>query len=110
MNPGALLKPVLSQSEVDQYLSLKETQDALKKRLTLIEDALTAVETSIIEQIEGGIDTSRCGYLVSVKTVERRYPAWKEHFINHIGKAVADKILEQTEPKIYRNLLVKDAA
>jgi hypothetical protein len=46
---------------------------------------------------------------VTIRDIARRFPAWKEHFIELAGKSAADQVLEGTEAKVYRNLVVKDS-
>ncbi len=106
MNPNTLSKVVVTNIEIEQLLALKETQKELNRRLELIEQSVQSTEDTIISKIDSGADLSSCGFGIEVKEVERRYPAWKEHFIELAGKDTADRILAETEPKVYRNLRI----
>lgn len=112
MNPTNTLRKapqreVLSQADVEKLLALKETQKALKERLEVMDQAIRESEESILAQITRGADATHCGYAVSVQTIERRYPAWKEHFIEKLGKSAADAVLIATEPTVYRRVVIK---
>lgn len=110
MNPGALEDTAVVNSDIEHVLSLREARANLKKKLEMVDTAIEDAEQAIMTAIENGADLSHCQYTVDVKEVTKRYPAWRDHLIQHLGKAKADQILEETEPKVYRNLVIKDAA
>lgn len=93
--------------KVEQILAMRETRKALQERLELVEKALSTAEDEIIGLIELGADVASAGYALSVNESQRRYPAWKEHFISFMGKAKADDILEATPATIYKKLVIK---
>jgi hypothetical protein len=88
-------------------MAMRETQRALKDRLELMDRSIKDAETNLIAQIEAGADITQCGYDVSVQAVERRYPTWKEHFIESLGKDAADAVLEATKPTVYKRVVIK---
>lgn len=110
MIPTALVQfssPKLTPTEIEKLLAFRETHRALKDRLEAIDKAIKSTEADILAKIDSGADTSACGHHVYVQSTERRFPAWKEHFITFMGKAKADAILEGTTPEIYRKVLIK---
>lgn len=100
-------KPTVEKIQIEKILAMRESQKALRDRLALIEQAISDAEKEVIGLVEAGADLSQAGYAISVSSSERRYPAWKEHFIEFAGKQKADQILEETEPTLYRRLVVK---
>lgn len=110
MNSNALNKPVITSTEINEYLALKESISALKRRIEVLTKSTDKLEETIVSKLDFGGDASACGYLLSVRQSEKRFPAWKEHFIQACGKQEADRILESTESKIYRDLVVKKVA
>ncbi len=106
MNPNALKKVAVTNTEIEQLLALRETQKELKRRLELIDQSVDSTEQAIISKLDSGANISACGFGLEVKQVERRYPAWKEHFIDLAGKEAADRVLAETDPKVYRNLKI----
>lgn len=100
-------KPSIAPSEVDKILAMRETQKALKDRLAFMEEAVKRAEAELIAAIDSGADTSLLGCQVSVESIERRYPAWKEHFISRLGKAETDAVMESTAPTMHRKLVIK---
>lgn len=96
-----------SSIQVQRVLALREAQQSLKDRLEVAEGALKSAEQEVIELLQGGANFSHCGHEVSIINSERRYPAWKEHFISRLGKADADQVLESTRPVIIRKLVIK---
>lgn len=110
MNPNAAKKPLITVTEVNEYLALKESIQALKRRIELLTESLDHSEANLISKIDFGADANACGFNLSVRESEKRFPAWKEHFIAKCGKVAADRILESTDAKLYRDLIVKKAA
>lgn len=110
MNPNAVKKPFITAAEVNEYLALKESIQALKRRTELLTKSLGHSEANMIAKIDSAADASACGYTLGVRESEKRFPAWKEHFIAKCGKTAADRILETTDAKLYRDLVVKKAA
>lgn len=110
MNSNAVKKPIISAIEVNEYLAIKESIAALKRRIEILTESLNKSEQNLIAKIDLGANIGSCGFLLSVRETEKRFPAWKEHYIEACGKEKADRILASTEAKLYRDLIVKKAA
>ncbi len=93
-------------SNVEWLLALRESYQALKKRLDAMEETVDELESGIIAQVESGLDFSIFGYEIKVQESTRRYPAWKEHFIERLGKSEADSVLAATKPTILKKLVI----
>ncbi len=98
----------MSQNGIEQLLAMKESKANLKKRLELISSSIADLESDLIAKVERGevIDGK---FTLKVKRTEKRFPAWKEHFISLAGKEEADAILDSTIPKVYKALNIKAA-
>lgn len=112
MNPNTLRKPLtrkpqITTAEVESLLAMRETQNTLRDRLAVMDEAIKKSETALLGQIESGADLSGCRYSVNVEEFTRRYPAWKEHFISRLGKSEADAVMDSTAPVILRKLVIK---
>lgn len=97
----------VSQAEIEKLLAMREAKAHLKKRLELMAESISELEESLLDKIEGGAAPQ--GYELSIRQSEKRFPKWKEEFINVAGKAEADAVLEATDPKIYKSLIIKAA-
>lgn len=106
MKAAKMTRPQIKRQSVEELIALKETKDALIARIEKLDELLANAERSLISLIDQGADASQAGYTLSVRTTERRYPAWKEHFIQHLGQEAARNVLENTEPRVYRSLVV----
>lgn len=103
----AQLIPSISAVEIERLRAMRETYQALKKRLDTVTKTVDELESQVISQVEAGTDFSAMGYLVRIQETIRRYPAWKEHFLSRVGKAEADAILEATPPTIDKKLIIE---
>lgn len=110
MKSNAVTKPVITATEVNEFLAMKESIAALKRRIELLTKSVNQTEENLIAKIDLGANAAACGFLLSVRDSEKRFPAWKEHYISACGKEAADRILESTEAKLYRDLIFKKAA
>lgn len=110
MNPNAIKKQIISLTEVNEYLALKESIQALKRRIELLTEGLDQSEKNIIAKLDLGANSFNCGLELTIRESQKRFPAWKEHFLAKCGKEAADEILSNTEPKIYRDLIIKRVA
>jgi hypothetical protein len=110
MNSNAVKKPVVRVTKINEYLALKESIAALKRRTETLVKLADQAEEIIVSKLDFGADFSASGFLLSVRQTEKRFPAWKEHFIEACGKQDADRVLESTEAKLYRDLVIKKAA
>ncbi len=106
MKSNAAIQTKVEGANIERLLALRETYQALKKRLDAMEATVDELETDLIAQVEAGVDFSIFGYEVKVQESTRRYPAWKEHFLARVGKAEADAILESTTQTILKKLVI----
>jgi hypothetical protein len=100
---------VVSGYEIQTFLAKRESLRKIRLLVSRIEESLRAAEEDLIAKLDRGADVSGCEYGLRVKETHRRFPAWKEHFIAALGKDAADQVLESTEPKLYRNLVIEVA-
>lgn len=107
MKSSAEVMAGISDSDVERYLSQRESAKRFKRLLERIQESLRSAEQGIIAKLDQGADVSWCSFGLQVKEALRRFPSWKDHFISLAGKEAADRIVETTTPKIYRNLVVE---
>lgn len=107
MTPMTIERMSVSDAEVAELVAMRETYDALKRRMELLEPHLESKEAAIIAKVEAGADTSRCRYDLEVKTSTRTFPAWKEEFISRLGKDEANVVVLNTPQKIYKKLSIR---
>ena len=98
-------QPVVTDNEVNRIVNLRDSRALLKKRLEEIEANLEQAEEGVIKLVEAGSIVSTT-YPIRVKTSERHFPSWKDAFISHLGLTAAAKVLAQTEPRIYKTLII----
>ena len=96
----------ITKSEILAILSLRDKRRFLKKQMDLVDGSLRECEQKLIERFSNGALVDE-GYDLYVRAVERRYPAWKEHFISQVGKEAADEVLKSTAPRRYFDLIIK---
>lgn len=98
---------LITNADIERILALREAKDGLKRRIELIEGSLREAEAALVLALETQPELIYGDYTLSVKVTEKRYPAWKEHFLTHAGKERADRILLETAPRIYKSLIIK---
>jgi hypothetical protein len=98
--------PMVTTAEVERVIALRESRAAIKRNLERIDSALDQAEQEVIAKIDAEAGVSGCGYHILIKAIEKRFPAWKEHFIHLAGKGAADTILADTPAKTYRTLVI----
>lgn len=106
MSSNAAYQMTITDIQIQTYLTFKEERDKLKKKLKEMDEGIKSLEQNYIEIIQNGGEVLS-ERILEVKEVSKRYPAWKEHFIDKCGKQEADKVLEITEPKSYLKLVIK---
>jgi hypothetical protein len=106
MESSAALKLQITDIEIQQIKAKKDARLKLKRRLAEVEQDLKGQEQYLIELLDNGAEVIS-EREIKIKNTERRYPSWKEHFISLCGKDLADEVLESTEPKIHRELIIK---
>lgn len=94
----------VAQSALVAILNKHQEVEALKKQYETQKAVLEAQEEQIIRAIEDGHKVADGQRTASIKTVTRRVVAWKQEFINRIGKAVADRLTAEVEPTVYKKL------
>lgn len=109
MESSAARKLGISNQDIEMLLSQREAEKRLKHLLERVQESLREIEDDLVARLDRGADVSGCTYALRIRESARRFPAWKEHFINLAGKDAADQVLEQTEPKMFRNLVVEIA-
>lgn len=107
MRPAFKAKTVVTDREIETLLLMREEYKTLKGEMDRLKQQLDDHEADIIAWIDAGASVSSRFYGIDVRETERRFPAWKEHVIELAGKDAADDVLEATEPKLYRSLVVK---
>ena len=95
--------------EVNAILSKRAAEKKLKQFLERMQEELKVEEQNLIDKIDEGADLRYCSYSLDIKETFRRYPAWKEHFVELAGKEAADRVTEETEPKRYRSIVIEAA-
>lgn len=89
--------------------TLNEMEKAIERRLEATKADRRLLEASLIERIECGVSLP-IGFDAQIKTTERRYPHWREIFIERHGVAQAEALLSATQPSISKRLVLKKAA
>ena len=107
MNTLKVMNNVLSIDELQLFIKLQQEIKSLKANLADVEKAMQEAESQLITKIDEGAVLATDQFVVSIREIERRFPAWKEHYIAVAGKDAADQVLNETEAKLYRNLVVK---
>jgi hypothetical protein len=99
---------LVRQEELVRYIGLKNQIT----RLTADKDEL---ETSLKDLLGSGAKVEDGTHIAELKFSERRTPSWKEEFIAlgdklkgvGQGETLAEKVLENTDPKTIVSLVVK---
>lgn len=99
------IESAITDNEVNQIISLRDSRALLKRRLDEVEAALENAEEDVIKLVEAG-SAVKTTYPLRVKTSERHFPSWKDAFIQHLGVNAAAKVLAHTEPRIYKTLII----
>jgi hypothetical protein len=105
---AALKKMVITDTEIQSILAMRESLDSMKKRYELLEDSVIASEQDVIAKLEAGAEVLTDKELI-VRTLERRYPSWKSYYVELAGAEAAERVLAETTPTIYKALIVKAA-
>lgn len=98
-------QPKITDSEVAQIQTLREMTKVLKARLEKLENELEANESHVIGLIESGA-SNECSFNISINETSRRYPKYKEELEKRLGEKVLNEIIENTEPKISKKLVI----
>ncbi|MCX6125409.1 MAG: hypothetical protein NTV34_11785 [Proteobacteria bacterium] len=109
MNTVQLRFDFISHDELATFSELHAKLIAIKEEFEKIESEFKAIEAELITRLDAGQIPATPAFHVSIRAIERRFPPWKEHYIKLAGRDATEEILSQTEPKLYRNLVVKAA-
>lgn len=105
----AAYKARISVEDLFRLESLREQKKALQNRLEATDVDLKYLELSLIQALEAG-STNPQGFSLEVKETLRRYPRWRDLWVQEFGLASAEKALDETEPTITQNLVIKKIA
>jgi len=100
-----LKQPKITNSEIAHIQTLRDMAKVLKARLEKLENELEANESYVIELIESGA-SNECSFNISINQTSRRYPKYKEELEKRLGEKVLNEIIENTEPKISKKLVI----
>ncbi|POB13862.1 hypothetical protein [Halobacteriovorax sp. DA5] len=100
------IKECITDIDLQQIIKLRETKKILQDQLKDMTDNLHHLEESVISKLKDGCINLTTKQL-TIKESQRRFPSWKEHFIEKCGKQMATVIIENTEPKRYETLTIK---
>lgn len=109
MSSTALKTQGINSMELEGLLAMKKQLKTLQGKMERIQEAIKCKEADLINLVDGGA-ASPAGFTLSIREFEKRYPAWKEHYISLTSQEQAEAILKQTEPTLYRNLVIKKVA
>jgi hypothetical protein len=93
--------------DVKKLITLKEELKSLDTRVEILKETIKDRELLFAKALRRGFDSSRLKWDLTIQTIQKRYPAWKEHFINAMGKTMADKILKKTKPISYTHIKIQ---
>ena len=110
MRAVTLRKPIITLTEIECILAMRETAKSINERLEILQDIIKIHEQEIIRKLDQGAYVSPCEYVVSVRATEKRFPASTKDIIDKCGKALADENLVDTEETVCRDLLIKKTA
>lgn len=102
---SSLKQPKITNSEIAHIQTLRDMAKALKARLEKLENELEANESHVIGLIESGV-SNECSFNISINETSRRYPKFKEELEKRLGEKVLNQIIENTEPKVSKRLVI----
>lgn len=97
----------ITEKQVLEYVEIEEEIKTLKSNLDALETDKKAREVILFEALSNGAPTTHLSFELTAKTSERRYPAWKEWFVQYAGEKKAEQILKKTTPIVYHNVLAR---
>lgn len=104
-NMSSVKQPKITDSEVAHIQTLREMTEVLKARLEKLENELEANESQVIDLLENGA-TNDSSFNISVNETSRRYPKYKEELEKRLAENVLNQIIESTEAKISKKLVI----
>lgn len=109
MKSNLQVRPVITDREIEVLAKIQAEYRAAKEQMERLKSEMDDYEANLVAQLDDGAAIACHRHLLYVRETERRFPAWKEHFIEFVGKEATDRVLNATEPKLYRNLVIKAA-
>ncbi len=104
------LKLVVTDTQVQGLLAMRESLDSLKKRYELLENSVKAQEQEIIALVEAGA-TVNSSHELRIRATERRYPHWKESYAVVAAQLpsapTTEEVLANTIPLVSKTLIIK---
>lgn len=97
------VSPIITASEVMNLKLKREALSALKMRISTMEDQVDGLESNLLSRLDEGAYSE---VSLQVKVTERRYPAWKERYVELAGADAAQCVLEGTKPTVSRSLII----
>jgi len=95
----------ITNSEIAHIQTLRDMAKALKQRLEKLETELEANETFVIHLLDSGA-INDSNFNISVNETSRKHPKYKEEIERRLGEVVLNEIIDNTEPKTSRKLVI----
>lgn len=102
---SSMTKAKITNSEIAHIQTLREMAKALKSRLEKLENELEANESYVISLLEVGA-INECSFKISVNETSRKHPKYKDEIEKRLGEKVLNEIIESTEAKISKKLVI----
>lgn len=95
----------ISNFELESFINLQAEYKDLKDKLEVIHNDLAEVEQSIMQKYlnDAYFDDS---FTITINETSRRNIEYKKELIKAIGENAVNRIVENTEPTIYKKLSV----
>jgi len=100
-------KLLITDNEISQILSMREMKKKLAKKLDKIEKDLKRYENEMMDLIDLGCDIDSV-FNISISESSKTYPKYKEELEERLGEDVVLEIIENTEPKIFKKLIISE--
>ena len=101
-------KKTVTNADVQEILNMREELKAYEGKAAATKEALKSKETeihNIIKKNPSLVESLK--WDIIPKTIERRFPKWKEWFCHFVGEPEAEKIMAKTEPVKYYTLVIR---
>lgn len=102
---SSVKQPKITNSEIAHIQTLRDMAKVLKARLEKLENELEANESYVIALLESGA-SNECSFNISINETSRKYPKYKEEVEKRLGEKVLNEIIENTEAKISKKLVI----
>ena len=104
MLPTVKSAVVVSQESLARIARLRRELQELESWARDTKARLQAEEDQIIKAVEDDLPIEPGERTATVKVITRRIVAWKDAFVLHVGKALADRLTAEAEPTVYKKL------